>query len=337
MQTAHADLHLRPENGAALAYSSLVSPATELLCLDDVPEWLPLASTVSYVLVDHNRLLDGFGGEKGRVVAVVDHHADEHVHEDATVKPRLIEPVGSCSSLVVDYFASHFPSVPFPSELAQLLLSALLIDTNLKPVAEGGKATAVDISSATFLVDKISAGISAFGAGGDTLSKMLERNQELGVRKSDIGGMAGRDLLRRDYKEYHHQGIMYGLSTVPIPMARWLEQSGGDWTPVEAELNSWMEERSLALLGVLTTYKTANKPNGKKGKHARELLLRIIDPALSTVPASLEASPVLQLELLKTGGDYTLYQQGNDKATRKQVAPLLLEILTTLLGPAVAE
>ena len=142
VQTLRADLYLRPENVLALSTSAIDS--SSLLTLDDLPSDRLTTLGASFSLVDHNRLLPMFGDAP--VAAIIDHHADEGFHLDAS--PRIIKVVGSCSSLVVEYFESV---APVPGPLADLLLAAILIDTQLKPTPEG-KATPTDLLSAESLL-----------------------------------------------------------------------------------------------------------------------------------------------------------------------------------------
>ena len=91
-QTPRAELHLRAENLHALALAQL-DPDTDILCIDDVlisSAEAPFPSS-SFALVDHNRLHTRFSraNPSARVVAVVDHHADEGLYRDSA-DPRLI-------------------------------------------------------------------------------------------------------------------------------------------------------------------------------------------------------------------------------------------------------
>lgn len=106
-----------------------------------------------------------------------------------------------------------------------------------------------------------------------------------------------------------------------------------------------MQEGTLDIEGILTTYRSE-----KKGKHKRQLVLIvrpggvIRDPqearsVFERLVGGLEASEVLQLEewkkeeKVKRQGDERLVKvwvQGNAKATRKQIAPLLKNLMSEL-------
>ncbi|GAA5975757.1 hypothetical protein JCM11641_005864 [Rhodosporidiobolus odoratus] len=367
--TARSDLALRPENTEALAAAGVTNDS--LLTIDDLPISSHATLDASFALVDHNVLLPSFRSapdavededDDRKVVAIIDHHADEGRHLAAS--PRLLQPVGSCAALVTSHFTSSFaPSlsdISIPSPLADLMLSAILIDTNLRPTADGGKATEIDLSAVNFLLPystfATSTAQSSLPASSNPLSSnpaleaLKQRNDYLSAKKNDVSSLSGRDLLRRDYKEYSEGGIRYGLSTVPLPLSVWLDkstaQSGAEkWELVLEDTRRWMEERGLALAGVLTSY-THIKKSGKEGKHRRELLLvsKAENGKLDGVFEGIEGDEVLQLEEWwdyedfprQEGQDgnerWRVWQQGNAKATRKQVAPMLKSLVLEAVG-----
>ncbi|GAA6001521.1 hypothetical protein JCM10207_006706 [Rhodosporidiobolus poonsookiae] len=365
--TARTDLYLRPENTEAL--SSAGVPSSALLTIDDLPSSRLAALGAKFALVDHNVLLPPFRSfpdahdneaDDARVTAIIDHHADEGRHLAAS--PRLFETAGSCASLVTTHFSPPAPPsadvLPptIPAPLADLLLSAILIDTGLRPSSEGGKATATDLSAVAHLLPQSSfggaAGTSTLAASpGDVAAAakdaLLARLAVLAQKKGDVGGMDGRDLLRRDYKEYSEAGVRYGLSTVPLPLSTWLDKAAGQeerWALVLRETRAWMAERRLKLAGVLTSYNHVKK-SGKEGKHRRELLLVAEEGAgLDAVFERIGAEEVLQLEEWKgieeygrqegrgEGVRWKVWQQGNAKATRKQVGPVMKKLVIEAAG-----
>jgi exopolyphosphatase len=318
--TARGDMFLRPENLAALTESGI--DPSDLLCVDDLfDESQPVSSIgVSWALVDHNRLSPRLG--EGRVVAVIDHHADEGLYHDAT--PRLLQvPTGSCASLVTTYFQALLERAP--PELANLLLSAILIDTsNLK-----NKTTETDTQAVELLISRSSLG----SLMGSSVSLALsEKHQHLRAKKEDIGSLGLRDLLRRDYKEYETEnGWRYGLSSTPNSLQDWSDRQGG-WQAVWAALDDWAQERKLDLVGVLSSFKGLSKKGNPK--HLRELLVAVKRDELRDVWTELETASDLKLGEWM-GGDAQaknadmerVWQQGNTRATRKQVAPLLKQLI----------
>lgn len=336
---------------------------------------------------------EGQGDE--RVVGIIDHHVDESLHLGAN--PRVIELVGSCSSLVTNEFIPSITTtsnnndkegkdlVLPPKGLADLLISSILIDTKLRPVEEGGKATKIDFEAVSKLVPYSSfapptTSPSQGGGGGEigilgneeVLKGLKERGNLLGRLKEDVSWMNGRDLLRRDYKEYvsidkEGRELKYGLSTVPLGLSVWLEKFQKEKPGKELEegvlgdLREWMREKGLALGGVLTSYTHVKRKSGKEGKHRRELLGLTTDQRLgrvvfeglgrgeeNVIRVDLELGEWKELknyggesgkdegESMGEGGQgyerWKVWQQGNTKATRKQVAPILKELVHEALG-----
>ncbi|SCV71845.1 BQ2448_4539 [Microbotryum intermedium] len=364
VMTARSDLYLRPENQFALEQANV--PAEALLCIDDIPDPAALeARGAKFALDDHNVLLPVFRSESksaspsgspswdASVTAIIDHHADEGKHTAA--EPRLIEPAGSCTSLVLSYFSPLLPpeyAVSVPTPLADLLLSTIAIDTSLKPSTNGGKATPKDLATVQFLLP-----LSSFRSGsaapsavmGPSMTALIARHQVLMRKKTDISKMNGRDLLRRDYKEYHESGWKYGLSTVPMGLKAWLNKDQAErrrgWQGIEQDLLGWIKERNLQFAGILTSFSEVNEadPEGK-GIHAREVVLYVdgygdkVEQLRKVLFQGLQEDQVLKLENWKGGAvnglkdeqRWRVWSQGNARATRKQVAPAIKGLLARL-------
>ncbi|GAA5910637.1 hypothetical protein JCM8208_007455 [Rhodotorula glutinis] len=384
--TARTDLHLRPENILALEAAGVTSDL--LVTVDDLPSSprSPLAAGASFALVDHNSLLAPFRSnpsdpadptDDARVASIVDHHADEGRHLGAS--PRRIEVTGSCSSLVADHFLATAANgnvhgdLDVPTPVADLLLSSIMIDTRLKLVADGGKATPLDVSAlhALLPLSSFATTSSVMNASSPSatdppstaaLAALKAHNDRLGHAKEDVAHLSARDLLRRDYKEYLVSGVRYGLSTVPLPLSTLLDADPSTAlgrsdrvAQLVAAVRSWMDERELDMAGVLTSYVHVKRKSGKEGKHRRELALVLRGgaahaAALEGVFEALEGDDVLQLKDWKDASEYgvaeggwkegdgevrdrwRIWQQGNDRATRKQVAPSMKSAVELAVG-----
>ncbi|KAJ2919705.1 hypothetical protein MD484_g706, partial [Candolleomyces efflorescens] len=356
IQIAQEDLTLRAENLYALGLAGVNQPAEQLLTTNDIENLSPFPAD-TFFLVDQNRLGPQFSG---KVVGIIDHHQDEGLYKD-TATIRNIVLCGSCSSLVATALPPHIPA-----ELATLLLTAILIDTNgLKP---GGKGTDEDRQAAVRLAPLTPlSGSDGASFTPDTLHDapyIRQLTKELKGRKEDLSHLSGWDLLRRDYKEYTHPlpwmagkpTIKVGLSTVPVALKVW-----GKKGKLETDSVAWMQHRGLTVLGVLTTFKKDDGDKKKKGKkkkntqdakgsdHRREMAWIILGgegdtgidvPALaSRLWAGIEESKELDVRPhdkfkldkkssnLPEGATGKVYKQGNASATRKAVAPLVKTIL----------
>ncbi|KAG1764738.1 hypothetical protein EDD22DRAFT_882585, partial [Suillus occidentalis] len=187
-----ANFALRAENLYALGLAGINNPFEELLCSDD--PIIPMPSQVSqFALVDHNVLRITYASTTASVVA-------------GTANPRIVEPAGSCSSLVARSYLS-FSNLSIPPELSTLLLSAILIDT--RGLKMGGKALNVDREAVAILIPQsLSAHNEEVSALSDNqqithLPSVQSLSATLGDNKLSVSHLSTRDLLlRRDYKEY---------------------------------------------------------------------------------------------------------------------------------------
>ncbi|KAG1814265.1 uncharacterized protein BJ212DRAFT_1274390 [Suillus subaureus] len=336
--TPKDDFVLRAENLHALGLAGIKYPFEELYCSGD-----PMPSQVSqFALVDHNVLHTRHASPTARVVAVIDHHEDEGQYKD-TADPRIVEPAGSCSSLVARLYQSS-PDLPIPTELSMLLLSAILIDTH--GLKEGGKAMDVDREAAAFLISQsLLEHNEEVSASSDKqqithLPSVQSLSATLGEKKLSVSHLSTRDLLRRDYKEYafstpaskdatlSSDAIRAGLATVPLRLSAFFASSS---YPVK-EIQDWLAERDLSVLGILTTFRS------KKGKGRREQLwiIKADEGIAEKLWQGLESSEELKLKRLDFskffGESYVAraYKQGNASATRKQTAPILRRLMEGL-------
>ena len=401
LQISRNDLGLRPENVHALKLASLSTDQNEILCIDDLPSLTPFPSN-RFALVDHNRLLSQFAENNSdvKVVVVLDHHEDEGLYKD-TADPRMIVvPTGSASSVVTQYIRREVldgvEGVSIPRELSDLLLTAILVDTN--GLVPGGKGELLDHEAAAFLVPRSSIlgsksevsnpgstpGAVSFLSTGSSetelhkLPPLRSLAEELSEKKNNISDLTSLDLLRRDYKQYawtpssswtssSTQPIQVGLSTVPLDLRDWFLRDLTSTPSSDSELVFWnsidsfINQRGLDVLGILTTFR-------KHGKHRRQALFVInstseqekISGLEKRIQEGLEGSEQLALKQkeisdmiskylskhlkkekgkreeiakqIKDGKENVkhkihLYKQGNAKATRKVVAPLLKQIV----------
>ncbi|KAF5365342.1 hypothetical protein D9758_005388 [Tetrapyrgos nigripes] len=361
IQIAKDDLNLRGENIYALQLAGITSPEEQLLLLGDIPS--SDFPSHQFALVDHNSLGSTFVSKDSvrpsRVLAIIDHHADEGLYTD-TANPRVVQPAGSCASLITKQLFlpiaqdDQTQNQTLPKELATLLLSAILVDTDgLRP---GGKAIDVDREAAAYL-----ASIAVFNSSSSqsVSSQSLHETDSIRTlsqilldRKQDVSHLSASELLRRDYKEYIYNvpwasqkpvSLKAGLSTVPVQIADW-----GLEGVLEREGESWMKERGLSVLGVLTSYRRSAKSKGK-GKHEREMAWIIRTDSLEDdsidwdtleekLWKGLRASEELEVKVHEEFGEGTangergknlrvqVFMQ-NPKATRKVTAPVLKGIM----------
>jgi exopolyphosphatase len=360
--TSKEDFILRSENLYALGLAGINHPFEELYCSGD-----PIPSQVSqFALVDHNVLNIMYATPTASVVAVIDHHEDEGQYKD-TANPRIVKPAGSCSSLVARLYQSS-SNLSIPPELSTLLLSAILIDTH--GLKKGGKALDVDREAAAFLIPQSllahneDVSVSSDKQDITYLPSVQSLSATLKEKKLSVSHLSTRDLLRRDYKEYafsmpgsedatqSSNVIRVGLATVPLRLSAFFASSS---YPIK-EIQDWLAERDLSILGILTTF------HNKEGKGRREQfwIVKADEGIAEKVWQGLESSEVLELKRFDSskvagsanaakesehedaeevatdetrfGESYVAraYRQGNASATRKQTAPILRRLMEGL-------
>ena len=337
VQSSRNDINLRPENTLALKLSNI--DLNSLIFLSDIKNNLEYIQ--NFALVDHFQLDNLWKSNQSKILSVIDHH------ENPPKKPSTAEvydirtPTGSCASLVTDNF-KHIWSDNVDNEigksLADLLIQAIVIDTNnLKP---HGKAQKVDHDAYQFLLPKSSFNnINILSTEHNNPTIVLY--DQLQESKSDISSLDNLQLLRRDYKRvYTTKSIAIGLASVVTSMEDWITvNSKNDYEAFNNDLKQFAEnddkkEGPLDLLGVLTSY---NDPNTKE--HKRQLLMYIpnqskINLKVSTLIKNLEQDQTLKLSDLEISNnvdnDFKLYNQNNSHATRKQVMPIITNIIDNL-------
>lgn len=284
-------------------------------------------------LVDHNRLTIG---ADWTVTEIVDHHFDEQSHEHVVGGLRNIAfengkaLVGSTCTLVAErLFTTLQP--PYASQVSIALLGVILLDTlNMSPAA--GKGTQRDQVAIDELVSKTdwSTLEGSHFIKQDGVIDTDKLYESLRKCKFDLGfwkQLSARDALRLDYKRFQApMGQVFGSSSILLDMDSLLTKPN-----FVEETISYMNESEIPLLAILGL-----KLIGQSTQ--RELLLcgsdrnlvnNIADYIL-TNPAAKKAMQSEEKALEKDTGALVVrhFQQGNPKASRKQVAPILLNFFS---------
>ncbi|MCJ1365900.1 Exopolyphosphatase [Acarospora aff. strigata] len=344
-----ADIRLRPEFLEVCRHVNI--EAKHLITLDDLPAFESLKDKLKpektkWILVDHNKL-QGTLGEiyASKVGGVIDHHDEEHaVPLETGNEPRVIEKCGSCTTLVVRYCRDSWDQLSSQSlssgaahaqgdslvddsavsrvwdaQLAKLALASILIDTtNLTMKA---KVEPADVEAAEYLEAKIN--LSPKDAVTYDRQKYYA---EIDRAKRDIDSLQLIDVLRKDYKEWNEGGKKLGISSVVKPI-EWLSQKAGPETSLSHSVQSFAEERSLSLYGIMTAFRN------NQGEFERELILWALDSSVISATERFVQNAREELELEERAP--TVVQEGRDSVwrkvwlqrnvgkSRKQLAPLL--------------
>lgn len=324
-----ADLALRTEMTAVLQAADL--DLKQLLTLSDLPDHLSPEHT-RWFLVDHNSLTGQLARYKGQVVGCIDHHEDEGV-VSKNVEPRVIEPCGSCMSLIVEETRTLWSDLVKMTKtaedaeenrkLAMLGLAPILIDTI--NFTEKHKVKPKDISAADFLEEKVQ------GFQGYDRKMYFDR---VAAVKEDISSLGFRDILRKDYKEWTEgNNLKLGVSSV-VKGLNYLTEKKDDQTAQDGFLGAvaaWAEERELDVVSVMTA------ANNERDQFERNLLVwGRTDKGIEGLRKFADgSSEKLQLTTFGDGqlddkDNRKAWLQGNLAASRKQVAPLLREALANV-------
>ena len=146
------------------------------------------------VLVDHNETSQSVPGlEEARIVAIIDHH---RIADIETTNPIYLrnEPVGSTNTIIFDMFRER-GLIPSPA-LAGLMAAAIVSDTVM---FKSPTCTDRDIRAAQRMARL--ANISL-----DSLGKL--------IFSTSISKKSSKEMLTRDYKEFHIAGHPVAVSQV---------------------------------------------------------------------------------------------------------------------------
>jgi exopolyphosphatase len=336
-----------------------------LITLDDLPNLSVIATKLrpentKWILVDHNAL-QGQLGEiySSRIGGVIDHHDDEGtVPADTGTEPRVIEKSGSCTSLVTEYCqpawdlasdsglstgAAHAQGDSlseddavtklWDAQVAQLGLASILIDTS--NLQSKDKTTEHDRNAVKYLEAKIMACPQLCTAYDRT--RFFEG---IDSAKKDVGALKLPDILRKDYKQWHENGMTLGISSVVKPISFLAQKASEEGTGEASDealfgvLRSFSKERGLDLYVLMTTSTSA------AGDFQRELLVwGSGDAAMSSAKKFVaSAQEELGLESWRETDSRTAGHEGEDEwvkvwwqkevqHSRKRVAPLLREAM----------
>ncbi|KAF4973915.1 hypothetical protein FZEAL_9141 [Fusarium zealandicum] len=313
------DLALRTEMTAVLKHAGLT--LKDLLTLSELPDLKP--EDTRWLLVDHNSLTGPLRKFSEQVFGCVDHHADENsVRKDAS--PRVVEPCGSCMSLVVDESPGAWEDITSQDvegsdatsendKLAKIGLAAILSDTTNLTAKE--KVREKDTKAVSFLEARIH----------DPAFDRQAYCDEISAVKEDISDLSFRDIFRKDYKEWDGSGLKLGISCVVRDFAYLVDKAGGS-KPLLEDFEAWTQERELDVASIMTT----SHPGGEFQRHL--LVWGVSDEGRKALDRFVRIGEKLQLETwrdgeLDDGEKRFAWRQRNLAASRKQVAPLLREAL----------
>ncbi|CAO3607331.1 unnamed protein product [Cunninghamella echinulata] len=274
------------------------------------------------ILVDHNQLTPPTSELKQyQVIGIIDHHVDEKKYLDAPL--RWIEMVGSCTSQVILLLKDELKQLAIEDQkvIAKLALAPILVDTiGLK--WEFGKTTQKDIDAFEIVS-------SILYNTKEITQPAIDYYNNIESIKTKVNHLCTRDLLRKDYKEWMVNGYRIGTSSLSWYLNAWLDRD--DYDQIVKETTAFMDERQLDMNVVLTSFD--HSKNG--GKYERELAFFIKNNKLLTIKKDMEKDQHIGLTPLQgnlNSKDLFIgfYQQRNIKLSRKQIWPIIQDLLKQL-------
>ena len=134
------------------------------------------------ILVDHNNLAQSVDGiEEADILEIIDHHNLGAIGTNVPINFRS-KPVGCTSTMIYEMFIQE--KVNIPSDIAGLMLSAILSDTLL---LTSPTTTEDDKNAAVKLADIAKVDMDKYGL-------------EMIKAASSIEGMSVKDLIKSDFK-----------------------------------------------------------------------------------------------------------------------------------------
>lgn len=136
------------------------------------------------ILVDHNNLAQSVDGiEEADILEIIDHHNLGAIGTNVPINFRS-KPVGCTSTMIYEMFIQE--KVNIPSDIAGLMLSAILSDTLL-------------LTSPTTTEDDKNAAVKLANIAKVDMDKY---GLEMIKAASSIDGMSVKDLIKSDFKNY---------------------------------------------------------------------------------------------------------------------------------------
>ena len=320
----------------------------DLIAIDQL-DLLPQKATLT--LTDHNSFREKQDFD-WVVTEIVDHHLDERKHTDTCPESKRSIAfensralVASTTTLVAEQFYASAGDDRIPPSLAILLLGTILLDSiNMSPQA--GKGTPRDAAAIQRLMDdthwdqlSLPDEIMVINDDGKKVpdpQKLFDKLQNAKFSPEFWNGLTAEQAIRMDYKSFAIPKSSLGLGSILLGMDNYFDKHGDGLTETMARI---IEEDQLEILGLMfNTFGSGDQRQRQLAlaSHDKPTLDKLIDHLTSD-----NTTPVLELKVSKKedgcapGEDGKVLhivrmEQGNVAASRKQVAPILMEFFKNI-------
>ena len=190
------------------------------------------ASQKKIILVDHNEFSQSVQAvEKAQLLEVVDHH---RICDFSTIQPVSFrnEIVGATATIVATMFREN--QIPMPSELAALLLGAILSDTLL---FQSPTCTEKDVKTANILAALAGLDIDIFG-------------REIVQAQADSGSKTLIEQINQDIKSYEIQSSKVIISQIMTPSLKEIQEKADE---IQDQINEYADRKDMKVLLVCFT------------------------------------------------------------------------------------
>lgn len=325
----------------------------DLIAIDQ-QDLLPKKATLT--LTDHN-FFRGRTGFDWVVTEIVDHHSDEGKHMDTCPLPKrniAFEDskalVASTTTLVAEEFYAMTGKSKMPPSLAIILLGTILIDSiNMSP--EAGKGTPRDAVAIQKIMDETDWAELELpdeivtvdedgkkGSAPDT-TKLFNKLQDAKFSPEFWNGLTAEQAIRMDFKSFSIPTAISSSTTSSLGIGSILLEMGHFFDMHSSSLESTIaqilhEDNSELLVLMFNTFGSGDQRRRQIAfaSYDKPILEKLIDYlTVDTI-----TTPDLDLEILgrkiakgADGTEENLFivnmEQRNIAASRKQVAPILME------------
>ena len=343
---------MRPETTFLLSdcagMKNVKEEVNDLIAIDQL-DLLPQKATLT--LTDHNSFREKQDFD-WVVTEIVDHHLDERKHTDTCPESKRSIAfensralVASTTTLVAEQFYASAGDDRIPPSLAILLLGTILLDSiNMSPQA--GKGTPRDAAAIQRLMDdthwdqlSLPDEIMAINDDGKKVpdpQKLFDKLQNAKFSPEFWNGLTAEQAIRMDYKSFAIPMSSLGLGSILLEMDNYFDKHGDSLIETMARI---IEEDQLEILGLMfNTFGSGDQRRRQiaLASHDKPTLDKLIDHLTSD-----NTTPDLELKVSKKedghapGEDGKILhivrmEQGNVAASRKQVAPILMEFFKNL-------
>ncbi|EAA09205.5 AGAP004314-PA [Anopheles gambiae str. PEST] len=284
----------------------------EMICRDDI-DW-PTEQALNVVLVDHH-----VSSLNQNIVGIVDHRPVEAAARFNPNAFKTIELVGSCATLVGRQLFSDGIS---PEEregynvALGLLYAAIVLDT-VNFSKEADKAKPLDYDMAERIESQLQITEQVRSLHREQLFKSLVD------ARSDVSELNAYQLLLKDLKIISQNDRTVAVPGFPMAVQEYIKLP--EWREHLNRFATSTESNVVILLGMKV------HPDGSV---RRDVGVIPIDgtPLAEKIIAALHASQEMNFELeeIPCSENGTFYQQHNLRASRKQLIPIVKNVLSTI-------